>query len=164
MGPGHASRHRPRSRSRTLISTTSREPAEEPARLLSAPLSGPPCLHDEERGRFEVFEPPASVGLMHVTVAPETEGAQVTVGLTSQSVVRGVVQVDALIGAACRAPSREAREVLTFPFQPLGRLEVPAVLGTVPGHGPRSLLSPQKVRRMLSNDAYQRAAMRVRKP
>jgi hypothetical protein len=74
------------------------------------------------------------------------------------------MQVDALVRSARRAPSREAREVPTFPFQPLGRLEVSAVLGTVPGHGPRSLLSPGKVPATLTDDANQRPLMKDRKP
>jgi hypothetical protein len=74
------------------------------------------------------------------------------------------MQVDALVRSACRAPSREAREVLTFPFLPLRRLEVSAILGAVPGHGPRSLLSPQKVPTMTSSDAKQRPLTIGRKP
>lgn len=123
-----------------------------------------PPAHDEERGRFEVFEPPASVGLMHVTVAPETEGPQVTIGLTSQSFVGGMVQVDALIRSACRAPSRQAGEVLALSLLPLRRLEVSAVLGTVPGHGPRSCRSPHPVLRTSTNDANQRRLTTNRKP
>jgi hypothetical protein len=148
----------------TATSHQTDEPSRELACLLSSPLCSPPPAHDEERGRFEVFEPPASVGLMHVTVAPETEGPQVIIGLTSQSFVGGMVQVDALIRSACRAPSRQAGEVLALSLLPLRRLEVSAVLGTVPGHGPRSCRSPHPVLRTSTNDANQRRLTTNRKP
>jgi hypothetical protein len=74
------------------------------------------------------------------------------------------MQVNALVRSARRATSWEAIEVLAFADFPLGRLEVSAIFGGMVPHGSRSWRSPQKVRTMLSNDANQRAAMRVRKP
>jgi hypothetical protein len=73
------------------------------------------------------------------------------------------VQVDALVRSACRAPSREAGEVQALPFLPFRRLEVSAILGPVPGHGARSLLSPQEALSTLSSDGNQRALMKDRK-
>ena len=71
--------------------------------------------------------------------------------------------MDALVRSACRAPSREAGEVRALPFLPFRRLEGSAILGAVPGHGARSLLSPQKAPTTLSRDGNQRALMKDRK-
>jgi hypothetical protein len=74
------------------------------------------------------------------------------------------MQVNALVRSARRATSREAIEVLVSANFPLGRPQVPSVFGRVVPHGRDHYPSPQKVRRMLSKDANQRAPMRVRKP
>ena len=74
------------------------------------------------------------------------------------------MQVDALVRSARRAPSRQAGEVLALAFLPLGRLEVSAVLETVPGHGPRSLLSSQKVPTTSRGDTDQCPPTTSRKP
>jgi hypothetical protein len=121
-------------------------------------------LHDEESRSFQVLESPHGRRLVHVTMAPPTERPQIAVMLPRQAFIGGMVQVNALVGSARRATSREPVEVLASAKFPLGRPQVPSVFGRVVRHGRDHYPSPQKVRRMSSNDANQRVPMRVRKP
>jgi hypothetical protein len=91
-------------------------------------------LHDEGRRRFKVSKPTRLIGPMHVPVAVETERPEVTVGLSGQPFIRAVMQVNLLVRPARRAAAMMDRIVPPLPLSPLGRLQVPFVLGTVPGH------------------------------
>jgi len=86
-----ANKLRPRSHSRTLISTTQtqagHEPATEPAVLLPPVSLCLPTFNDEDRRRFQIMEPAGVHRSMHVPVATETKRPEIGIRLTRQTFV-----------------------------------------------------------------------------